>query len=144
MIRKKTALLFILLANIVLLAHAVVPHHHHKGLFCTEVTNCQIVSEDHRHHLSEPTHEHNGDKSAENCVLKQIVVVPVNSLRHEFKCVVCDDNHALVDDFQAVLSKSEPLFFVPSLVSNAQIVSNFSPQSIFALSSIGLRAPPSV
>lgn len=45
---KKTALIFILLANIIMLAHMLLPHHNHN----LTIESCEIVS----HSINSPTH----------------------------------------------------------------------------------------
>jgi len=57
MIKRKTALAFILIANIILLAHAVIPHHHHhNNEVCTESSTCQAEEKS----LGHSDCEHNG------------------------------------------------------------------------------------
>ena len=144
MIRKKTAIFFILLANIILLAHAVVPHHHHKEQVCLVNAHCQNDSKAHQHNASGHSHEHDGSRGTQNCVLKQAVVIPANSLRQEFKCLGCDDNYAPFVYFQAILSGNEYISFVPEIVSNAPIPLGSTSHSNFVSTSLGLRAPPIV
>ena len=50
--RKKVAIVFLLLANIVLLTHTVLPHHHHSdGSVCFFVNSCNNdVSHDNENH----------------------------------------------------------------------------------------------
>ena len=144
MIRKKTAIFFILLANIALLAHAVVPHHHHKSLVCVESNHCQSDSDTHNHNTCAHDHEHDGDAGTECCVLKQAVVIPANSVKQEFKFLGCDDNHSLFVHFQAILFSNAILSFVPRIIQNAQISLKTSSYSFFVSTSSGLRAPPVV
>ena len=144
MIRKRTAIFFILLANIVLLVHAVVPHHHHKSLVCVESNHCQSDNSAHNHTSAAHDHEHDGSAGTENCVLKQAVLIPVNSLKQEFKCLGCDDNHSPFVHLQAILFGNEFNSFVPKIISYAQIPLLTSTHSNFVSSSLGLRAPPVV
>lgn len=135
MIRKKTAILFILLANIILLAHAVVPHHHHYGGFYLVSENCQCTCKIHNH-------DHDGNKCTENCVLKQVDVIQANSTRHEFKCLVCDINHTQAIHFLAVFLSNEFNLFVPEIVQKAQIPLKITTELSFISTSSGFRAPP--
>lgn len=144
MIRKKTAIFFILLANIILLAHAVVPHHYHKEQVCLVNAHCQNDSKAHQHNASGHNHEHDGSEGTQNCVLKQTVAIPANSLRQEFKCLGCDDNHSPFVHLQAILCGNELISFVPEIISNAQTPSGSSQHSNFVSTSLGLRAPPIV
>jgi len=144
MIKRTTAIFFILLANIVILVHAVVPHHHHKSLVCIESNHCQSDSYAHNHSASAHDHEHDGGPETENCALKQAVGFPVNSLRQEFKCLGCDDNHSPFVHFQAILFCNEFNSFVPKIISIAQIPLKTSSYFWFVSASSGLRAPPIV
>jgi hypothetical protein len=140
MIRKITAMFFILLANIVLLVHAVVPHHHHKSLVCIEGNTCQSDNCTHDHCTS--THEHDGSAGTENCELRQVLAIPGSSVKQEIKCLGCDNNHSTFVHFQAVLIKNEFNSFVPEIIIIAQIALKISPHSNFVSASLGLRAPP--
>jgi len=142
MIKKTSAIFFIFLASIVILVHAVVPHHHHNSQICIESNHCQSDCYDHKHNTSE--HNHNGCDGSGNCVLKQAVVIPVNSLRQEFKFIGGDNNNSPFDDFHAVLFSNERISFVPKIISIAQIPLKTSSHSWFVSTSSGLRAPPIV
>ncbi len=144
MIRKRTAIFFILLANIVLLVHAVVPHHHHQEQVCIENEHCQNDSLAHNHNTPEHNHEHDGENSSESCALKQAVVIPANSVRQEFKCLGYDDNHSTFVNFHAILFSIEFIPFVQKVVSNKQIPLITYSHSNFVSASLGLRAPPVV
>lgn len=144
MIRKITAIFLILLANIVLLVHAVVPHHHHQEQVCIVNEHCQNDSLAHEHNTPEHNHEHDGENSSESCALKQAVVIPANLVRQEFKCLGCDDNHSTFVHFHAILFSNEFIPFVPKVVSNEQIPLITYSHSNFVSASLGLRAPPAV
>lgn len=144
MIKRTTAIFFILLANIVLLVHVVVPHHHHKSLICVESNHCQSDSHAHNQSTCSNDHEHDGSAGTENCVLKQTVLIPANSLRQEFKCLGCDDNHPQLVHFQAILYINDYISFVPKIISVAQIPLKISSHFWFVSTSSGLRAPPVV
>ena len=72
MIKRNTALFFILLANIILLAHAAIPHHHHKGQVCIEKSHCEADCESHEHDATKNDHEHNSNNQC--CVLIQDIM----------------------------------------------------------------------
>lgn len=144
MIKRTAAIFFILLANIVLLVHGVVSHHHHKSMVCLESNHCQSDSCAHDQSTSAHDHEHDGSAGTENCVLKQAVVVPANSLRQEFECLGCDDSHSPFVHFQAILFSNEFNLFAPKIISIAQIPLITSTHFWFVSTSSGLRAPPIV
>ncbi len=141
MIRKTTAYLFIILANIVLLGHAVIPHHHHEQQLCIKNKYCQNDAKAHHHESSEKDHQHDG-KNAPNCILKQLVILPSNQGRNECNCFTTSEDHE--DDFQFILftNNFESNYFVFSNVSSKI---HFTPHySAFLIPSSGLRAPPTV
>jgi len=143
MIRKRTPIIFILLANIVLLVHAVVPHHHHHNSnVCTESSTCQTDGKSHEH--SNCKHNDSSKGHYDCCVLKQVVTIPANQIKPEFKCLVCNDDHNNIDTFHSVLfasaySNSPIAFFV---VKWQNYKPSFKPQ--FVSTGFGLRAPPIV
>lgn len=146
MIKQKTALLFILLANIVLLVHAVVPHHHHHNVseVCISSSDFESYCKDHKHISPECNNEDEENEKSECCSLNQYVVVPATTIRQENNWVGCPDNKGTFDDFQAVLFYNVFKADVPILETNVhlQFTSSFFLQ--FVISSIGLRAPPTV
>lgn len=146
MIKKKTALFFILLANIVLLVHAVVPHHHHHNAseVCLSVSECETAGKTHNHITTECNHEDEHDEKSECCALNQFVVIPATTLRQESNWVGCPDNKGTFDDFQAVLFYNGLKADVPILETNANVPFTTSFFTQFVISSLGLRAPPTV
>ena len=144
MIRKRTAIFFVLLASIVILVHAVVPHHHHESQICIERNHSQSDCYAHKHNTSEHNHKEDGSNCSGNCVLKQAVVIPANSLRQEFKFIGGDNNHSPFVDFQSVILYNERISFAPKIVSIEQIPLKTSSHSWFVSTSSGLRAPPIV
>jgi hypothetical protein len=142
MIKKRTAIFFILLANIVLLAHAVIPHHHHNEQVCIASSHCSTDSGAHEHNTTEHKHEHDGNKNDDCCILKQIVVIPVNSLRPDFKYLGCSDNHLDFTDYQIVAYNNGIEIFIPVNIINAHIPLIPSSYTHLVNTSLGLRAPP--
>lgn len=138
MIKRTTAIFFILLANIVLLVHAVVPHHHHHNSdVCTESSTCQTDGKSHEHNDSGKAHY-------DCCVLKQVVTIPANQIKPEFKCLVCGDDHTNLDPFHSVLLTSgySNLPIECFVVKWQNYKPSFKPQ--FVSFGFGLRAPPVV
>ncbi len=62
--KRRVSMLLIMLANIFILAHAVVPHHHHNKVFVAIVN---VLGED-QHHDS-TSHHHDGD--SEDCLMSE-------------------------------------------------------------------------
>jgi hypothetical protein len=119
-----------MLANLMWLAHAVVPHHHHDAHICF------VTVPNHENH----GHNHHSDDSGGCCSLKQTIATqPFNDKRIE------DDDDTSGKDYHQ-------LFFY---VGSTNIFSSFGitpevighpPQAIpytsFLFSANGLRAPP--
>jgi hypothetical protein len=81
--RKTTAIVFILLANIVLMAHAVLPHHHHELQVCLNLSHCHHPEQNSPKHPADCNHEHDSGSPVTNCILKQLVIVPAYQGRIE-------------------------------------------------------------
>ena len=136
---KKISVFFILFANIILLAHSFIPHHHN---------NCQVSFE--FSHIEtdecskEHNHEHDGKNHSGNCVLKQSVFITSNLAKHESKCLDCSKNYFPTDDFQAILVSNELNSILSKNILNKQIISETFSYKTISKSAIGLRAPPTV
>jgi len=141
---RLTAIFFILIANIVMLANAVMPHHHHEEDVCFVKSHCQSEDDKHNHGTSQHNHEHDCNSDFQNCVLKQEVVLPSNDLKQECKYFSYIDQHSDFEGFQAVLTDSEFIkSFLPNqLRAHTPLIHSFYSQ--FVISSLGLRAPPIV
>lgn len=63
MSNRITAYIYILLANIILLAFAVIPHHHHDVKVCFTSYHCQNNAKESKHNES---HQHDGPNSDNN------------------------------------------------------------------------------
>jgi hypothetical protein len=140
MIRKTSAFIFILLANSILLAHAVLPHHHHGQQVCLSLSNLHHTNNDSSTHPSDCTHEHDSESPVTNCILKQLVVVPAGQGRIEPIVLYLEnfsDYFILQTGFSCELQSTE-LFRknpYPQDVPLFLIVLDYSQ---------GLRAPPAV
>jgi len=133
---KTTSVFFILFAYFILMAHDVVPHHHHKGLVTFHNTKCT----GHKHHEGQPEQEHNHKHDDQVCILKQSVIIPSNSARYgyfffdfsediySFNCIVFDSSAANSEFLSSIVLPFSPLikFQYPNIVNNC----------------LGLRAPP--
>ena len=100
MFRKSISYVFLLIANIVLLVHAVVPHHYHQWQVCVESSHCKRDGITHHQDSSANPHEHDeADSSA--CALKQAVILPANQDKQVSRNLDRNDNHS--HDFVFVL-----------------------------------------
>ncbi len=141
------------MANIIFLADAVLPHHHHEKEVCFVDSHCQTDSEAHKHETGkhnheqhatkEHSHDHDGNTESQNCLLKQEVILPSNQIDLECKSFDYVDNTNF-NGFQANLINSELdlqnqenfSIKIPPLISSFY--------SRIASTSKGLRAPPIV
>lgn len=80
--KKAISISFILLANIVIFAHAVVPHHHHNRVFAAIVT---VLDDDARilfnHSHNAESHHH--DTDSEDCAIYESVAGAVARLQKD-------------------------------------------------------------
>lgn len=87
MIRKITAISLILVATLFMLAHAVIPHHHNNG-FPSLIKLHQhadgVMHYDFHEHDGNK-HEHGSDKDSHGCILKQVIFIPSDILKHKFQ-----------------------------------------------------------
>ena len=146
MIKKRIAILFTLLANMVLLAHVIVPHHNHDNKVCIENTHeiCETNNDCIAKHEHDDDHEHNSEEESECCVLEQVVVIQPNQVKQVLKRFSFQKNHFSFDDYQAVFFDTGVKYFVPILATNIYNPLITSYHIHFVNTAIGLRAPPIV
>lgn len=128
----------------VILAHAVVPHHHHNGiivaLFESHSTDgSENHDHDHDHHHGSKPHHHESSGGIEKCALNEVYTRSDSSPKF-----VCHEN----------CDCGQTLFFVvPGIINKLNLADEVglpfrqrpyieSYHSIFSSGSIGLRAPP--
>lgn len=133
-----------MLANIIILAHAVVPHHHlpHQSFFLTAET-AEAESE-HHHPISDFDHDHDNKSDNDHCLLNRIIGLPTNAVRQICGCDIHADLHPDFGGFHAVL-----LFVQFECVVKAVTIRLRPPLLAFsyisyATSVLGLRAPPAI
>lgn len=81
-IMKRTAgIFYFIVAVFILLAHSVIPHHHHERIVCIQSDHCKNDQKHDRHQDEEGTHEHDQDNSRETCILKVDLNTPATGHR---------------------------------------------------------------
>jgi hypothetical protein len=144
MIKRKTAAAFLVLAGILFLAHAVVPHHHHGNLICYAKSHCEGEDPAGNHESSPDNHHHDNDGCDVHCILKDPAVVGSILNSAGLKFVEKKSGHAGTDDITYCLSQDIPDQLWPEPVRRSLHPSPgfvyLSPTS----PSTGLRAPPLV
>lgn len=141
MIKKLTAYCFIILANIVLLAHAVIPHHHHYQQVSIERKDCVEKSVAHTHGNSEKDPRRGCETDSNLCVLKQAFIVPSSQNRILHDCENCTDNHHQDLYILANFGDFDKQTFSQVVVLIPKIPPSITP---FVTIIPGLRAPPKV
>lgn len=141
MIKKRIAYGLFLIANILLLAHAVIPHHHHGSVVCVEQTHCHDDALPHNHHDAGTDHQHDGDNNSSYCILKQSFVDPSSQGKQLKSSEYYWDHH--YQDYY-ILSNFG-LANVPDVSKEISYVPVHSTYILpFVTLSLGLRAPPTV
>ena len=141
MMKRRIAIFFVLLANIIILAHAAIPHHHYPFLI-TE-TSQSIVPEhkhDHNHTAHGLNHQHHDDKDDyDHCLLNKVVtILKDNAKSLDYSATYW--GHSF-DGFNAILTNVE--FHCKNItVTILQSHLFSSSYTSYAASVLGLRAPP--
>ena len=134
--KRVISISFLLLANVIILAHAVIPHHHHDGL----IFLLTAAHQEHDDHDGEQDHTcnyppcHDG---AEEC-LSSTLFVKLDQNKQLFQ----QDFEILPCVFSLFLDYS-----IPQIVDNVGLPFRQKPYLIFyhteyISQSLGLRAPP--
>ena len=150
--KKTIGIPLLLLANIIILAHAIVPHHHHNGIvfsICIFLSDNEDLEYNHAHsqpcthyycHNSE-NHEHD-EVFSDNCLLNDLYL-PTNN-----------DKQLLSSDDTDVINYSDYFLLfdvVPNQIIEIQDYGNLpfrqkpyltSSYDYYVTHSLGMRAPP--
>lgn len=137
--KKFISIFFILLANITILAHAVVPHHHHNKIFAAVINVLDNDTQKALNHSHDESTHHHGD-NPEDCAINETVVAAAFKLQKDSNCNF-DYDLLSMDLFTAeILSIDDPkpdrdlLFVLKPYVAGIH--------TDYIARSIGLRAPP--
>lgn len=129
-----------MVANIILLAHAVIPHHHHKDEICIVNSLYQQEKELHKHFDAKEDCQHDKNSDYQICVLKnQAVAFPQKSVKQVSRA----DDHHPYPTFQAILPDPGSGIYLSGGSVVTQININASHYSSLS-GSLSLRAPPVV
>jgi hypothetical protein len=136
-VRKIAAFIFILSANIILLAHAVIPHHHHDH-------DKSTVEPGHQHEIPHHGHERQGEQTDQAFILDEEIVLRLTQGRYFVEITELQDNHSLQFQSALLVGLYGLVEYLPVLNSDASIPLMASSYICFTESSCGLRAPPSI
>ena len=134
MMKKTMALIFVFMANMVLLAHAVVPHHHH-----TPVDVClaaDVIAADHGELADDPHASHDHGSTLE-CIIGDVIVRGADD-RLVFALWKC---HHL-PDFEFIIPQTVSLVADVQEHEHLTVPSREALPSVFICRAFGLRAPP--
>lgn len=140
MVKRVTAILFILLANIFLLVHSAAPHTHHEGFIdFTHFNNHYNGNTNHDHH------DDNQDEGNDFCILKQAVFITSNSVRIESKSPYSVKLNKTVFTFFSLLTAFlDDSNAPPYLGYYHHKKYSSTPHNCYEGYYTGLRAPPAV
>ena len=74
--KRSIAIILIACANLILLAHTILPHHHHDGIAVTltlERTDDKHNHHDHHHHSNSNDHNNDEASNQEDCMLTDLL-----------------------------------------------------------------------
>jgi hypothetical protein len=143
MIKRLTAILFIMLAGFLLVSHAVVPHHHHDKQICLQRSHCIHDDLTVEHGTRPVSHSHDGENNHDDCALKDPVVLFSNESKPDFKVIKATDPPG-PDRFHDKLLSNSTEFRTPVLSSYVYELVTDSLFHSLVSASHGLRAPPVV
>lgn len=144
MIKRTTAAIFVSLAGILMLVHAVVPHHHHYSEICFQKTHCENEQSTESENTPDRDHDSNNNDRHDVCVLNAPAVLPAGQDNHECKCISYTYKHAGAMFSITAILNSEQKHFIQDIKSDDSSQGIISISQLPDYSSVGLRAPPLV
>ena len=144
MIKRTTALTFLIIANILLLATTVVPHHHHDKQVCFINKHCISENLADDHGIDVKNHSHDEDNNSDNCVLRAPIVLLSHQWKTDFKFYNQKSDHSNIDGFFNSTLSNNPELHYPLSASFIFEYSKDCSYTLLVSASLGLRAPPVV
>ena len=142
MIKKIAVYGMIIFATALLLAHAVIPHHHHQNQVCIVLEQCSDAAIP--HNPDQPGHHDHDDKkgSPNSCLLSEFIPASLNNGYRFCNCTSKGDKH--FHDFHFVLYSGFPKVSSPftGIIIRESVLTLFCSSPEFSLT--GPRAPPFV
>lgn len=131
--------LLLLIAGLLFIAHAIVPHHHHVHQVCIESYDSQDHKSEHSH-ANEEQNDQNNNPGNGNCIFNQFIVLPGNQMKNECDCSFITSLHfhnyafIIADD---LISRLHPVFWKTQFSPDATVH-----YTSLKTNSLGMRAPP--
>jgi len=142
--KRSIAIFLLFFASTIWLAHAIVPHHHHKTQACLQAKHCFHESRHHSNFPETDSHHHDSNTSS-NCSLNQSAIVPQPILKSNRGLQETPQFNSDNDFIQVIIIHT---YFSALLSSKTHTVFlNRVSKTLYLLSighSFGLRAPPAV
>jgi len=144
MVKQVAAIFFILFANVIILAHAMLPHHQHHGEIFLVNSHHESSCDSHEHSHAAKTSDHDSGHDIQCCELAHDFIIPSNQINQESKLFDITFNYHGVALFQAILGNR-----ALSSLTQIELFGNPPPlitsaDSLFINKALGLRAPPIV
>ncbi len=141
--KKLTAFTFVLIATLSVLAHAVIPHHHHQVIVCVQDIQQEERACSHKEgvHEQDKDEHHEGHSHATPCEFRLAIVVPSSQGKQLRSCDDCSDSH---QHNLYLLTASVRVELPPQQVAPTNNPDFSSFHTSFVASTLGLRAPPLV
>ena len=143
MFNKLISISFVVIANILLLANLVIPHHHHESEVCVVVSHCESDNEKHDDSSSSHKHDHDSNSKTDHCALNQVYIVATDNVRQDYSHVIISISNYDLPDFLALFLLNEGQASKREITSRLDYYPIYSYYN-FVSTSIGLRAPPIV
>lgn len=144
MLKRPTAIFILLLASLLWLCHAVVPHHHHNSLICLVAEHCNHDS-DRCAQSSVANHHKHDHNSTTGCVLNHLAIVPQNLIKNNYRISKPLQFIHDIDYLQAIQICTNTINYFLSENKSKYLTCPSTKQYIATIGqSHGLRAPPKV
>jgi hypothetical protein len=137
---------FIFMAGLIILAHAVVPHHHHDNIICIENTHCADDTSPHNHnydndHKDTGDHDHDCSHDVQTCFLNQFIP---NQNNENQKILKYGNSNTIFPVLVFAIFNSETENFSLRKTDFSFIPIKLLNYTTFVTKCFGLRAPPVV
>ena len=143
--KRLFAILFASLASLMLLAHGIIPHHHHGEVICFEVLHCHGCDKPEHSDCPRNHHDPVSEKEDGCCLLNQLVIFHTEGSRHNFETAGKPVENEIPDALKiSVLSYSFSLVFCGINLPFRQHPPDPTYLTEYLCQTIGMRAPPVV
>ena len=136
-IKKVVSLSFLLIANMLILTHVLVPHHYHEDTGLCFVSHCRDSKEAHRHENNEPQNHHEENANPDICT------IDVFSKTTDKNIKIACHNDCMQTVFLSPVSSLNIQDYIDSTKTSFLPCPCFPSCHIeYVSQSLGLRAPP--